>query len=73
MATGPDHYAEGERYVRYAEEAYVASGLPVATAAAAIAQAHFAAAHVAATVDDAYGVTRTGNRAWDAVLGEVTS
>lgn len=55
--TGPEHYAEGQRYLegakdlmRASTEHTVADASAAATASAAVAQAHFAAAQVAVAV-----------------------
>lgn len=56
---GPKHYAEGERWIRIAEEHHHQTGrepnrAEKANSAALIAAAHFSAAQVAATVDLAH-------------------
>lgn len=50
---GPQHYLEGEKRLAYAEQAYwdTPDDREIATTHALLAQAHFAAAQVATTIE----------------------
>jgi hypothetical protein len=63
--TGPEHYAEGERLLAYADSLQDAP--EVGAVVIAGAHAHFAAAQVAATIEAAAGGRW---QSWLAVLGE---